>query len=110
MRLFPNHWIAKASLGLLLAGGLFAWYWHAIQDGVRVPYYKSWDGKETRYIRMNFGAYLLPCLIDRIVVEPEAPYGRIFGKTYIFEDGFLDPKIIDYGDIDSENFFPKTIE
>lgn len=94
------------SLGLLLIGSLAASYWHAIQDGVWVPYFRSWSGKETRYITMNFGSNLLPCLIGQIVVEPESPGGRIFGKTYVFENGFLDPKILDYGDIERRNSSP----
>lgn len=102
----PSNRFTKLSLGLLLIGALSAWYWHIIQDGVRVPYYRSWGAKEIRYFTVNFGSNLFPCLIGRIVVEPEFPGGRIFGKTYVFENGVLDPKVINYGDIDRNSLIP----
>lgn len=82
-------------------------YFVIIHDGVRIPYYRSLDGTVTIYVNMNFG-FLFPCLIGRIVVEPDYPGGRSFGKQYTFPEGYLEPQITDFGPRETPYRVPRT--
>jgi hypothetical protein len=92
------------SAGLLVAA--FSAYLAVIREGVRIPYYRSPDGAETRFIRLNF-CFLLPCLVGRLVVDPESPGGRLFGKQYSYEGDWLDPRVIDFGPKDNPYRVPR---
>lgn len=65
-----------------------------------IPYHHSFARGDTRYLKILFNHYKLPCYVGRIRISSEFPSGRNFGKAYIFP-ALGEVEVMDFGSLDA---------